>query len=189
MGRRRGRRRGRRGSGRRCATAGCQRFAQPGRMLCVSHARTGDGRDLEAALGKMARQVEQAFAGGGEDDPAARAQAAARQERALATFRQRVEQGAYGALFEGRLRTVMAQAAAERGLAAEIGALRVVLARLLVDPKLDAATQARLVAQVSEAAVKASRVRWELAQWEEEPGRAETRRLMAELEGGGDWAG
>lgn len=178
-----GRRRGRRGSGRRCAADGCRRFVQPGRVLCGQHARTGDGRDLEAALGRMARQVEQAFQDGGEDDQKVQARAAARREQALATFRQRVERGDYGELFEGRLRAVMAQAAAERGLAVEIGALRLVLAQLLTDTSLDAEMQARLVARVSETSVKATRVRWELATWEEEPGRAELRRLMAELEG------
>ncbi|MER3436910.1 MAG: hypothetical protein C4346_04485, partial [Chloroflexota bacterium] len=52
-----------------------------------------------------------------------------RRERREA-FQRRLERGEYGALFDERLREVMAQAAEERGLVAELGAARVVLARL-----------------------------------------------------------
>lgn len=177
------RRRGERGLGRRCAAAGCPRRAQAGRALCASHARGAEGRELEEAIGRMARQLEQAFRREGDretsDDSVG---AVRRQERALAAFGRRVEGGDFGELFDERLRAMLAESAGGRSLAVEIGALRVVMGRLLTDPELDASAQARGMARVVEMIVRAVRTQGELAAWAGEPGREEMRRVLAALE-------
>lgn len=173
------RRRSRRSSGRRCAVDGCQRRVQAGRGLCASHARSGDGPALEAAIGRVARRIEQAFRDDAEGEAPERAMV--RQEAALASFRHRLERGEYGELFVGRLREVMAQAAVERGLADEIGGLRVVMVRLLTDPELDASAQARGMAQVVGTILRAVRVQRELGSWGDAPERDEVRRVLVAL--------
>ena len=87
---------------------------------------------------------------GGHDE------SADRRRRAAAEFRRRIAAGHYRGLFDQRLAQIMAQAAAERSLADEIGALRVTIARLLLeesDPTKLAAGIPRLVT----ASVRAAR--------------------------------
>lgn len=74
-----------------------------------------------------------------------------------ADFRQRLEQGNFPALFDRKLSDVIAQAARERNLTTEIGALRFVLARLLAEEN-DPAKLAASVARVSSVLVQATRV-------------------------------
>jgi hypothetical protein len=83
---------------------------------------------------------------------------AARQERARRAkrFRERLEEGNYRALFDDYLARVITEAAAERGLVEEIGALRLVLARLLVEED-DLSKLAANVARVASVAVQAAR--------------------------------
>ncbi len=71
-------------------------------------------------------------------------------------FRRRLKQGDYQSLFEGRLKEVIAQAAAERSLTDEIGALRFVLARLLAEEE-DVTKLATSVARVATVAIQAAR--------------------------------
>jgi len=82
----------------------------------------------------------------------------ARQERARRAkrFRERLEAGNYRSLFDDYLARVIAQAAAERGVLEEIGALRLVLARLLVEED-DLTKLAANVARVASVAVQAAR--------------------------------
>jgi len=83
------------------------------------------------------------------DDHDARAERAAR-------FRTRLEEGNYRALFDDYLARVIAEPAAERGLPDEIGALRLVLARLLREED-DPSKLAANVARVASIAVQAAR--------------------------------
>ena len=102
-------------------------------------------------MGRLARRVEDAFAaraGAAEEDEGGR-------RRVASDFGRRLARGDYGGLFDGRLREVMAQAAAERGLAEEIGALRVVLARLLATEGEDPRRVAHAVARVAGTTVRA----------------------------------
>ena len=84
--------------------------------------------------------------------------AAARARRATEAFRRRLEAGDYRGLYDRRLSGVIAQAASERSLDDEIGALRFVLARLLAEEQeQDAAKLAASVARVVGVAVQAAR--------------------------------
>lgn len=177
------RRRARRGTGRRSVATGCPRRAQAGRALCASHARGVEGRELEDAIGRMARQFEQAFRREGDGvTPDDSARAVRRRERAQAAFGRRIEGGEFGELFDARLRAMLAESAGGRELAVEIGALRVVMERLLTEPGLDASAQARGMARVVEMIVRSVRVQGELAAWAGEPRREEVRRVLAALE-------
>ncbi|MGH2603805.1 MAG: hypothetical protein ACRDJ9_31020 [Dehalococcoidia bacterium] len=153
-------------AGRQCVAEGCRRAVQPGRVLCAAHSRGAYGRELEAAVGRMARQVAQTFTAAQDAKPVAAPAATdvvvESHAAALATFERRMARGDYGELFDERLRAVMAQAAAERGIAEEIGALRVVLARLMTDPAIDPLHLAHGVARVAGTTVRAMRMQREL---------------------------
>lgn len=71
-------------------------------------------------------------------------------------FRRRLEAASYHALLGEALGTVLAEAASERSLVDEIGALRVTLARLLVEED-DVGRLATNVARVAAVAVQAAR--------------------------------
>lgn len=75
-----------------------------------------------------------------------------------AEFRARVEEGDYRSLLGAALSSVIRQAAAEPGLDEEIGMLRVVLARLLVEED-DPAKLAAGAARIAHVAVQAARAR------------------------------
>ncbi|HEY8447214.1 MAG TPA: hypothetical protein VIL01_08910 [Thermomicrobiales bacterium] len=96
------------------------------------------------------RGAEWCRAHGAADEEATDERQHAREE-----FRRRLAQGDYRQLFDADVQAVMAQAAAEPGLADEIGALRIVLARLLLEEadlgKLVAGV-ARLVSATTQAA-------------------------------------
>ena len=114
----------------RCATPGCGRFVRAGLAVCRRHG----GTTADAA-----------------EEPE-------RERRAAATeaFRARLARGEYRALFEPPLGEVLAQAAAERPLVDEIGALRVTLARLLAEEE-DPSKLAAGVARVAGVAIQAAR--------------------------------
>ena len=116
----------------RCAAPGCGRFVARGNAGCARHA------DMATAL---AHPIE--LMGTIELD-----------ERA-AEFERRLARGDYRHLFGEVLREIIRQAANEPGLADEIGVLRIVLARLLVeesDPKHLAASVSRVAAVAIQAA-------------------------------------
>ena len=94
-------------NGRRCLATGCERRVRSGHALCLDHERGAFGRELEAAVGRMARRVGAAFAAADEDEgPGA-------QRRAAAAFERRLARGEYGGLFDGPLQAAMAQRAIE----------------------------------------------------------------------------
>ncbi|HEV2127647.1 MAG TPA: hypothetical protein VGR22_03400 [Thermomicrobiales bacterium] len=91
----------------RCLAPGCGRFVRAGAVFCDRH----EAADVVPVI---------------VDDA----------ESTRPHFRERLEQGEYAGLFDEHLSRVLTQAAvavSERGLVDEIGALRVVLARLLME--------------------------------------------------------
>ena len=85
-----------------------------------------------------------------------------RQERLFpdsraANFRARLESGDYRELLGERLGEVMAQAAAEAGVGEELGALRIVMARLLTEED-DPVVLAPLIARIASVSIQAARV-------------------------------
>ncbi len=113
---------------RRCSAPGCGRFVARDAAWCRRH---------QALRGEAL--------GAGDEE----------RQRSRDAFRSRLASGDYQRLLDDDLHAVIAQAAAERGLAGEIGALRVVLARLLLEEddltKLVAGA-ARLVSATTQAA-------------------------------------
>lgn len=142
---------------RRCATPGCGRFVRPGATWCRSHGDEAVGAEGGAS---------------GEDERA----------EAAAEFRRRLDEGDYRRLFDATLREVIAQAAAERGLADEIGALRVVLARLLLEED-DLSKLVTGVARLASVTVQAARAQRAIA-GEQADGLTEAiAQILAELDG------
>lgn len=123
--------------GTRCAAAGCGRFVARGAVHCRRH----DG--LENA-GDRGPPAFDAF-----DDASER-------------FRERLAGGDYRALLEPAVWEVISAAGAERGLANEIGSLRVVLARLLAE-EADAGRLAQNAARVTAVLVQAARAQHALS--------------------------
>jgi hypothetical protein len=120
---------------RRCAAAGCGRFVARDALWCERHAPLED---------------EENTAGDEE------------RERNREEFRRRLAHGDYRRLLDDDLQAVIAQAAAERGLAGEIGALRVVLARLLLEED-DLTKLVAGVARLASAATQAARAQRAIA--------------------------
>jgi hypothetical protein len=103
-------------------------------------------------------------------------------EPAVAEFRRRLESGDYRQLFDDKLKDVIAQAAAERGLTDEIGALRVVLARLLLEEE-DLSRLVNGVSRLTSVTVQASRAQRAIA-GEMADGLTEAiAQILAELDG------
>lgn len=113
----------------RCAARGCGRWTRAGELFCGRH-----GTDVDSANDDD---------GGGD---------------ALATFRARLAAGDYDALLGPGRREMLRGAAADPGLDAEVGSLRVALARLL-DEERDASRLAAGVARLAGVAVQAARLR------------------------------
>jgi hypothetical protein len=112
----------------RCAAPGCGRFVSRDARRCGRHAEL------------IVDVVDEP----GEID-----------ERA-AEFERRLAQGDYRHLFGQVLREIVEQAAGEPGLADEIGVLRVVLARLMVEER-DPKQLAESVSRVAAVAIQAAR--------------------------------
>jgi hypothetical protein len=74
-----------------------------------------------------------------------------------ARFRARLESGDYRELLGKRLGEVMAQAAAEAGVGEELGALRIVMVRLLTEED-DPVVLAPLIARIASVSIQAARV-------------------------------
>lgn len=163
---------------RRCVVPGCERYGRRGRAVCPDHVRSEVGQDLKIATRRVASEVTRILGMGMADE-----EERERRRLAAARFRRRLERGDYGALFDPRLRQVMGQAAAERSLRDEIGALRVVLARLLVEEQ-DPRKQAAGVAKVAAASVRAVKTQHELNEGLGEDLMVALDRLLMELDGG-----
>ena len=116
----------------RCAAAGCGRWTRAGAQFCAQHAADAADTVWDALAGEA-------------DEPAARFQAL-------------LAAGDYDALLGDGLRAALRGAAADTGLEAEIGALRLTLARLLQEEP-DPAKLAASVARVAAVAVQAARLR------------------------------
>ena len=103
-------------------------------------------------MGRLARRVDAAFSEGGDGEDAEEGRRAA-----VEAFRRGVARGEHGELFDGGVRAAMAQAAREAGVAEEIGALRLALARLVgeLPHAEDPVRAAHGVARVAAASVRA----------------------------------
>jgi hypothetical protein len=138
----------------RCAAPGCGRFVRRGDTVCGKHA------SLE--LNDLSPREEPAS---GE---------------AASEFARRMTGGDYRQLFGETLREVIEQAAAEPGLADEIGILRVVLARLIVVEQ-DAPRLAESVARVVSVAIQAARAQRAIGGTTTEEFSEMVNRILAEI--------
>jgi hypothetical protein len=82
-----------------------------------------------------------------------------------------------------RLGEVMAQAAAEAGVADELGALRIVMARLLTEED-DLVVLARLIARIASVSIQAARVQRAISGQLAESLTEALTTILADLEGG-----
>jgi len=123
--------------GTRCVAAGCGRFVAREAVYCRRH----EGVENAGDRGPPASD--------GLDDAGER-------------FRERLAGGDYRALLEPAVWEVISAAGAERGLANEIGSLRVVLARLLAE-EADAGRLAQNAARVTAVLVQAARAQHALS--------------------------
>lgn len=155
-------------SGERCAAAGCGRFVRRGELFCQRHrswrAGAADVDDEDDAVVPEDR---------GDDD---------RLRQRAALFRQRLAQGDYRNLIDPALREILAQAAAEQGLADEIGALRVVLARLLTEVE-DPTRQAAGIARITSASIQAARAQRAISGEQADSLTEALTQVLAELDG------
>ena len=122
-------------SRRRCAVPGCAGYARSGSAYCAAH-RTAAGR----------RQGGQAASA---DEP---------RLTSHDSFHQRRDASDYRRLFGERMDALMAAAAEEEGIEDEIGVLRILLARLMVE-EADPLKLAEAVARIAGVSVQAARVR------------------------------
>ena len=114
----------------RCQTPGCGRFVRAGASSCGKH----------SPVDRTERESDE-------------------QAEPQTQFQERLAQGEYAALFDDNLSRVINQAAmamSEHGLDAEIGALRVVLARVLTEEQ-DLSKLAANVTRVASVAVQVAR--------------------------------
>ena len=159
---------------RRCIVPDCRRHALPGRAVCHDHRRSPAGRAAQAAVHRLAGDLTAALAPAG-DDPASPqpwapgplsplVEADARR-RATEVFRERLQHGDYAAILNTPVARLAEHAAMRCGLADEIGALRLLLVRLLGAALAadDPARLARAAAQVANAATRAARAHDALA--------------------------
>ena len=128
-------------------------MSRPGRAVCRDHERSEEGQAVGAAVARLGREAMRAMGG----PSAGSGQAEEEQRRAEALFRRRLEGGEYQGLIDERLRQILEQAADEKGLRDELGALRVVLMRLLVEEQ-DLDKLARNVSRVATATARIRRV-------------------------------
>ena len=108
---------------------------------------------------------------------------AGRRRAAKAAFRARLESGDYRELFGGRLGEVMAQAAEEAGVADELGALRIVMARLMEEED-DLVVMAGLVARVASVSIQAARIQRAITGQLAESLTDAVTTILADLDGG-----
>jgi hypothetical protein len=99
-----------------------------------------------------------------------------------AAFRARIEEGDYRRLLGAAMHSVIQQAAAEPGLDEEIGMLRVVLARLLVEEG-DPAKLAAGAARIAHVAVQAARARHALQGQQADNLTEAITQILTELDG------
>jgi hypothetical protein len=137
----------------RCATPGCGRFVRRGATWCRIH-------DVEPETAGVEFE----------------------ENEGAAEFRRRLDDGDYGRLFDAKLKEVIGQAAAERGLADEIGALRVVLARLLLEEE-DLSRLVSGVARLASVTVQATRAQRAIVGDQADGLTEAIAQILAELDG------
>ncbi len=121
----------------RCQASRCNRFIRAGDVFCARHRVTGE---VSASPSGSSRSV-----------PAETIEPVG--------FHERLEAGSYRALYDDPIANVMHQAAvmvAEQGLIDELGALRIVLARIVMEEQ-DLTRLAANVTRVAHVAVQAAR--------------------------------
>lgn len=123
------------GRGSPCTRPGCRAWAMRGSERCRAH--------------HQARLPAADQAGGPESTEE-------RRDRAAEAFQQRLERGTYRDLFDQRIAGVIARAGSEGSLKDEIGALRLVLARVLAEEE-DPARLATSIPRIVDAVVRAVR--------------------------------
>ena len=102
---------------------------------------------------------------------------------AAAAFRARLESADYRALLGRRLGEVMAEAAGEAGVGDELGALRVVMARLLTEED-DLVVLAPLVARIASVSIQAARAQRAISGQLAESLTEALTSILTEMEGG-----
>jgi hypothetical protein len=108
-----------------------------------------------------------------------------RRQKAAAEFRARMDSGDYRGLFGERLSALMAQAAADGGVADELAVLRIVMARLLAE-ETDPVVLAKSIARVAAVSIQAARAQRAInGQLAESLTEAITA-IVAEVGGGGE---
>ena len=144
---------------------GCARFVRAGQAVCSVHRGTAVGREAQAAARRMAAADEAVArveeAGGGEREAEERKDPEG--TPAAERFRRRLARGDYRALLDERVREVMAQGAAERGVAEEMGAIRFALLRLLAE-EADPARLSLGVGRLATASARLARIGREMEQ-------------------------
>jgi hypothetical protein len=108
---------------------------------------------------------------------------AERRAVAAAAFRTRMDAGDYRALFGEQLSALMAQAAADGGVADELAVLRIVMARLLAEES-DPVTLAKAIARVASVSVQAARAQRAITGQLAEGLTDAITTILAELDGG-----
>ena len=114
-----------------------------GEMVCRAHRRSDWGNEVAAAF----REVMSKAIVASEDDD---------QEERVKTkelFRRRVARGDYGELFDEPVRRILEQGAEEKSLDQELAALRMMMARLVMDDE-DPVRQALGLSRVTTAAAR-----------------------------------
>jgi hypothetical protein len=104
-------------------------------------------------------------------------------DSAAAAFRARLESADYRALLGRRLGEVMAEAAGEAGVGDELGALRVVMARLLTEED-DLVVLAPLVARIASVSIQAARAQRAISGQLAESLTEALTSILTEMEGG-----
>jgi hypothetical protein len=142
-------------SANRCAAPGCGRFVSWSALWCARHADSSGDEDGEPP---------------------------ALDERA-AEFERRLARGEYRQLFGEVLREIIEQAAEKPGLADEIGVLRVVLARLMVEER-DPKQLAESVSRVARVAIEAARAQRAISGEQAEGLTNAITQILVNLDGG-----
>jgi hypothetical protein len=135
---------------RQCLVEGCGQLVRPGKVICRAHGKTVFGRIVSEEVTALARELG-AMADKGDDE--------AGQRLAVREFRRRVERGEYAALFAGRLREAIGEAAGGggAGFEEERAALRAALWRVMGDEGVDAVRQAHAVSRLVGTTVRAAK--------------------------------
>ena len=134
--------------GRTCLVGGCGRKVRPGRVVCVDCRRTGRGRDLERAVGRLAEELGRAA-----ERPEDQAERAAEVRAAV----RRLAMSEEGAVVAERVAELAAEARSERVLGEDLGLLRAAMGRAILEEE-DAVRAATEVTGLAKVAVELVRV-------------------------------